>query len=357
MWPSPFAFLGIASLSLDFAAAWGNVRPSWHLPHEHRGRPLWNADEPVGPDSISKWATLLHPASDREARLNNRPAEMHEKSNATAALAIEGYWKELHPLLPHLGADDTKKVELALRVAYCAHDGQMRKSGEPYIIHPIAVAGLLAQIKMDTDTIISGLLHDTVEDTELTFLQVELLFGPTVRRIVEGETKVSKLPRIALGNTASGIATPGNSDPNPYLDEQAENLRQMFIAMSEDYRIIVVKLADRLHNMRTLAHMSPEKQQEKSRETLEIFAPLAHRLGIWQFKSELEELAFMYLFPEEFSDLQVLLEGHGAKHRDMLAESKSVLLERLQEDLMLKEREVQKQSTNFGTCFPSFSLL
>lgn len=115
---------------------------------------------------------------------------MHENSNATAALAIEGYWKELRPLIAHLDAEETNKVELALRVAYFAHDGQKRKSGEPYIIHPVAVAGLLAQIGMDTDTVISGLLHDTVEDTELTFLQVELLFGPTVRRIVEGETKV-----------------------------------------------------------------------------------------------------------------------------------------------------------------------
>ena len=340
MQSNSFVYLGIVALSFSFGAAWSNGRYSWHLSRVRRGRSLQNADVPVGSDSISKWATLLHPTSDREARLYNRPAEMHEKVNAKAALVIEEYWKELCPLIPHLGEEDTKKVELALRVAYCAHDGQMRKSGEPYIIHPIAVAGLLAQIKMDTDTIISGLLHDTVEDTELTFLQVELLFGPTVRRIVEGETKVSKLPRIALSNTASGIATLGNSDPNPYLDEQAENLRQMFIAMSEDYRIIVVKLADRLHNMRTLAHMSPEKQQEKSRETLEIFAPLAHRLGIWQFKSELEELAFMYLFPQEFSELQVLLEGHGAKHRDMLADSKSVLLERLKEDLMLKEQEV-----------------
>ena len=173
---------------------------------------------------IAEWADILHPASDRENRLGESPVAVLSHANATAATAIVAYWRELAPLLDHLDEDDTKRVELALKVAYFAHDGQMRKSGEPYIIHPVAVSGLLAQIRMDADTIIAGLLHDTVEDTELTFLQVESLFGPTIRKIVEGETKVSKLPKIALGNAAG--------DSNPYLDEQAENLRQMFIAMS-----------------------------------------------------------------------------------------------------------------------------
>lgn len=186
--PSSALCLCVAALSLALGAAWSGGR---NLPCIQRGRALRSADAPeTGVDSISEWATLLHPASDREARLDNRPAEMHDNSNATAALAIEGYWKEIRSLIAHLDGEETKKVELALRVAYFAHDGQMRKSGEPYIIHPVAVAGLLAGIGMDCDTVVSGLLHDTVEDTELTFLQVELLFGPTVRRIVEGETKV-----------------------------------------------------------------------------------------------------------------------------------------------------------------------
>ena len=155
-------------------------------------------------DSLKRWNVLLHPAEDRVELLGEKipdhlsygAAAFGELSNSTAMLAISGYWQDLHPKLIHLLEEEKKIVEFAMKVSYFAHDGQTRKSGEPYITHPVEVAGLLAELGMDSDTIVSGLLHDTVEDTDLTFLQVELLFGPTVRKIVEGETKVSKLPKV-----------------------------------------------------------------------------------------------------------------------------------------------------------------
>ncbi len=178
----------------------------------------------------------------------------------------------------------------------------------------------------------AGLLHDTVEDTNLTFAQIEEKFGRTVRLIVEGETKVSKLPKLQFSS---------------YADEQAENLRQMFVAMTDDYRIIIVKLADRLHNMRTLQFMKPEKQQKISRETLDIFAPLAHRMGIWQFKSELEDISFRYLYPEEFEKLRGNLDDdmspYKTKLNKILEYSKDKLMKTLNNDKLLQEQAVEVQ--------------
>ena len=150
-----------------------------------------------------------------------------------------------------------------------------------------------------------AVLHDTVEDTALTFEAVERLFGVDVRRIVEGETKVSKLPKMVRSELARRAA-PQESivSPSSKQDEQAENLRSMFVAMAEDWRIVVVKLADRLHNMRTLQYMPPHKRISIARETLEIFAPLAHRLGMWSFRSELADLSLKFLFPSEFAELE-----------------------------------------------------
>jgi GTP pyrophosphokinase len=236
---------------------------------------------------------------------------------------VEGYWEKLLPVVSYLGTERVVKVYDALRVAYRAHRGQARKSGEPFIIHPVEVALLLAGLKMDGPTVMAGLLHDTVEDTDLTFELIEDMFGMTVRTIVEGETKVSKLPKLAFSD---------------YADEQAENLRQMFVAMTDDYRIIIVKLADRLHNMRTLRHMKPEKQIKISRETLDIFAPLAHRMGIWQFKSELEDTAFMYLYPQEYNRLSRRLRQHQQRFQDTLDNSQELLRARLNSDPTLIEQ-------------------
>jgi GTP pyrophosphokinase len=252
---------------------------------------------------------------------------------------IDQYWDRLLPAVNYLGTEVVARIYKALCVAYRAHRGQMRKSGEPFIIHPVEVALLLSSLRMDGETVIAGLLHDTVEDTDLTFDEIEALFGHTVRSIVEGETKVSKLPKLAFTD---------------YADEQAENLRQMFVAMTDDYRIIIVKLADRLHNMRTLRHMKPEKQVKISRETLDIFAPLAHRMGVWKFKSELEDTAFMYLYPLEYKRLNRRLRQHQTKYRVTLDKSQEILQRQLNNDPTLQQQAAKVEV--FGRTKEIYSL-
>jgi len=206
---------------------------------------------------------------------------------------------------------DRLRVGEAFDVAEHAHRGDLRRSGEPYITHPVAVAELLAEMQLDGDAIIAGLLHDTVEDTALTFDEIESGFGSAVRRIVEGETKISKLAVRA------------------YEDEQAENLRQMLLAMVGDVRIILVKLADRLHNMRTLGAMPPPKQQRIARETIEIFAPLAHRLGINHVKNELEDLSFSFLEPDRYLQLSRQVRMRSVEREAYVDASIDLLAERL----------------------------
>lgn len=157
-----------------------------------------------------------------------------------------------------------------------------------------------------------------MQDTELTFSEVETLFGSTVRRIVEGETKVSKLPKMVRSQMAEeGLI--GTDQATSKVEEQVENMRSMFIAMADDWRIVVVKLADRLHNMRTLQFMPIEKRASIARETLEIFAPLAHRLGMWQFKTELSDLSFKYLFPSEYDNLDVTINSKFLEYQQVCA--------------------------------------
>jgi len=176
-------------------------------------------------------------------------------------------------------------VKKAYKFAASAHAGQKRKSGDNYMVHPIEVAYILAQLQMDIITIAAGLLHDVVEDTEITLEKLEAEFGPEAATLVDGVTKLS---RIAYKSKE---------------EQQVENLRKMFLAMAKDIRVILIKLADRLHNMRTLKHQPVHKQKEIAEETLEIFAPLAHRLGIFKIKWELEDLAFRYLHPENYYQL------------------------------------------------------
>jgi len=181
---------------------------------------------------------------------------------------------------------DVSLLDRAYKVAQEAHGDQIRKSGEPYIIHPLWVSIILAGLEMDKETIVAGMLHDVVEDTILTEAEVTEKFGVEVALLVDGVTKLGQLSYSA-----------------DKLEVQAENLRKMFLAMARDIRVIIIKLADRLHNMRTLEYMRPEKQQEKARETMDIYAPIAGRLGISKIKTELDDLSLKYLKPEIYNEL------------------------------------------------------
>lgn len=188
--------------------------------------------------------------------------------------------KKYHP------SADTSMVEKAYKIASEAHKDQKRKSGEPYIIHPLCVAIILADLEMDKETITAGLLHDVVEDTVMTSEEIREEFGEDVEQLVDGVTKLGQLNYSA-----------------DKIEVQAENLRKMFLAMAKDIRVILIKLADRLHNMRTLKYMRPEKQKEKARETMDIYAPIAQRLGISKIKVELDDLSLKYLQPDVYYDL------------------------------------------------------
>ena len=188
--------------------------------------------------------------------------------------------KSYHP------SSDLSDIEKAYQIAYKAHEGQKRKSGEPYIIHPLCVAIILAELELDKETIIAGLLHDVVEDTVMTSEDVAREFGSEVAILVDGVTKLTQL-----------------NYQHDKIEVQAENLRKMFLAMAKDIRVIMIKLADRLHNMRTMQYQSPNKQIEKSRETMEIYAPIANRLGISKIKVELDDLSMKYLMPDVYTDL------------------------------------------------------
>ena len=202
-------------------------------------------------------------------------------------MAPEQLYDELVHLIRNSYAEGTIEiVERAYEIARVAHDGQLRKSGEPYIIHPLCVAIILADLEMDCESLVAALLHDVVEDTIMTNEELTEQFGQDVAMIVDGVTKLSQLSYKA-----------------DKVEEQAENLRKLFLAMAKDIRVIIVKLAHRLHNMRTLQYMKPVKQRDKSRETLDIYAPIAGRLGLAKIKNELEDLALQYLYPEEYHNL------------------------------------------------------
>lgn len=223
--------------------------------------------------------------------------------------------------LAHRHYDETHVLELehAIEFATNAHKGQKRKSGEPYIIHPLAVAGILAEWDMDIDTVIAGVLHDTVEDTSTTLEQIESLFGRDVAFLVDGVTKVGKA-RSGMRNLES------------YLPHTKDNLSKLLIAVGQDVRVIIIKIADRLHNMRTLEHMSREKQKKIARETMEVFAPLADRLNMGRVRVQLEELSFRYLMPKDFARTKALLDARLKKSQRKLVRVRHEVQRRLHEE-------------------------
>ena len=206
---------------------------------------------------------------------------------------------------------DDKLIEKAFDVAEKAHEGQLRNSGEPYIVHPYEVVKILAELGLDPISICAGMLHDVPEDTKFDIDFIEENFNPEIARIVDGVTKLTKF----------GFQSKEEA--------QAENLRKMFLAMASDIRVIIIKLADRLHNMRTLSYKSEDKQIEKAKETLEIYAPLAHRLGINTFKWEFEDLSLKYLEPEAYFSIASKLNATRAEREKYIANIIEILKEKL----------------------------
>src|SRR5438552_7655166 len=198
---------------------------------------------------------------------------------ATTALTLTKFRELMKRMLENRPQDDLELVKKAYDYSLKHHEGQSRASGEPYLVHPLEVALVLAEMKMDPVAISAGLLHDSVEDTSVTIDDIRKEFGEQVAHIVEGVTKISKI------------------DFATREEQQAENLRKMMLAMVDDIRVVLIKLADRLHNMRTLEHLQPDRQHKIAEETLEIYAPIAHRLGMGKIRGELEDLGFRFLDP------------------------------------------------------------
>jgi GTP pyrophosphokinase len=218
-------------------------------------------------------------------------------------------------------SDDTEQLRRAYEFAAEQHKGQMRKSGAPYLSHPLEVAHILADMKLDTTTLCAALLHDVVEDTRVPIGEITERFGEDTARLVEGVTKIGRLGQIA---------------PEA---RQAENLRKMLLAMVVDIRVVVVKMADRLHNMRTLSYLPPERQEYIARETLDLYAPIAHRLGMGLMRGELEDLAFSYLEPAAFLELKKTLEARSKPFERFLAETQDAIGKRLVENSIPAEVE------------------
>src|SRR3954464_8447673 len=210
--------------------------------------------------------------------------------------------------------DDLEIIRKAYDFSLKHHQGQTRASGEPYLIHPLEVSLVLADMKLDSTAISAGLLHDAIEDTPVTHEDIRREFGNQVVHIVEGVTKIDKI------NLASRE------------ERQAENVRKMVLAMVDDIRVVLIKLADRLHNMRTLEHLTPERQQLISQETLEIYAPIAHRLGMGKVRGELEDLAFMYLDPETYKTIKDSVEVRRKAGADFLKKTVEIIQSKLKEN-------------------------
>ena len=235
----------------------------------------------------------------KEEEIRKDDASVRTMADFTAPEVL--YEELITTLRKYHPSTDISMIEKAYRIANDAHKDQVRKSGEPYIIHPLCVAIILADLELDKETIVAGILHDVVEDTIMTNEEICKEFNSEVELLVDGVTKLGQLEYS-----------------HDKVDEQAENLRKMFLAMAKDIRVILIKLADRLHNMRTLQYMRPEKQKEKARETMDIYAPLAQRLGISKVKIELDDLSLKYLQPEVYQDLATQIASKKSEREEFI---------------------------------------
>ncbi len=233
---------------------------------------------------------------------------------ATNVLTITRYRDLLRKIRRYRPTDDLTLVKKAYRYSLSHHDGQTRASGEPYLAHPLEVASVLADMRLDTTAIASGLLHDSIEDTDVTVDDIRAEFGEQVAHIVEGVTKISKI------------------DFASREEAQAESVRKMVLAMVDDIRVVLIKLADRLHNMRTLEHLRPERQVMIARETLDIYAPIAHRLGMGKIRGELEDLAFQYVDPIAYHQVKDAIESRRKEGEAFLAKVQGIIEEKLREN-------------------------
>ena len=227
---------------------------------------------------------------------------------------LEQYYALENKVLAYTPNLDKARLFDAFTYADNAHASQQRKDGSPYITHPLAVADLVADLELDPDSVIAALLHDTIEDTGATHEEVAQRFGDTVAELVEGVTKLTRVQYTSRE------------------EKQMENLRKMLLAMSKDIRVILVKICDRLHNMRTMQYQSPKKQREKALETMEIYAPLAHRLGMQRIKWELEDLSLQYLDPVGYNDIKTQLESRFSAHQEFLANTQAKLQKRMEQE-------------------------
>ncbi len=232
---------------------------------------------------------------------------------ATTALTVTKFRELLRTIRANRPADDLDLVRKAYEYSQKHHAGQTRASGEPYLVHPLGVAQVLAEMKMDPVAIAAGLLHDSVEDTSVTIEDIRQEFGEQVAHIVEGVTKISQI------------------DFATREEQQAENLRKMMLAMVDDIRVVLIKLADRLHNMRTLEHLTPERQQKIAKETLEIYGPIAHRLGMGKIRGELEDLGFRYLDPLTYQQVDDAVEARRKQGQQFLSRVEQTLRDKLKE--------------------------
>src|ERR1700684_489095 len=232
---------------------------------------------------------------------------------ATTALTVTKFRELLRTMRANRPGDDLELVRRAYEFSQKNHAGQTRASGEPYLVHPLSVAQVLAELKMDAVAIAAGLLHDSVEDTSVTIVDIRKEFGEQVAHIVEGVTKISQI------------------DFASREEQQAENLRKMMLAMVDDIRVVMIKLVDRLNNMRTLEHLDPERQQKIAKETLEIYAPIAHRLGMGKIRGELEDLGFKYVDPIGYEQVRIAVETRRKAGEAFINRVEGVLRDGLKE--------------------------